>query len=144
MQLENKIIKINKNNSHLLETFIAIAGKSLSTFRYFNQREITVIENHLCTYIIMEEDKPVAYGHLDKEDNIIWLGIAVSETSQGKGFGKNMMNKLIDTAKELKVETIHLSVDEDNETAIKLYNKFGFLFYKSKNNIQFFQKTITQ
>ena len=140
MQLENKIIKINKNNSHLLETFIAIAGKSLSTFRYFNQREITVIENHLCTYIIMEEDKPVAYGHLDKEDNIIWLGIAVSETSQGKGFGKIMLEKLIKFAEENDIPTIRLSVDADNKKAIQLYHKFGFRNIQEKQNIYFLEK----
>lgn len=143
MQQENKIIKINKQNSHLLESFLSTAGNSLTTFRYYKHRTISIIENHICTYLILEQETPVAYGHLDKEADIVWLGIAVSEYAQGKGYGKKMMHALIDAAKEFGIENIQLSVDAENKTAITLYKKFGFVFQKENNQIQFYQKSIS-
>lgn len=142
MQDNNNIISVNKNNINILEQFLSNAGNSLNTFRYYNKRDVSIIEKHVCTYIILEDSIPVGYGHLDKEDDTVWLGIAISEVAKGKGYGKKMIEELISTAEKLKVKKINLSVDSNNDVAIRLYKKYGFEYQKNKDNVKFFQKTI--
>jgi hypothetical protein len=61
----------NPSDLLLLSKFIKSAGNSLETFRYYNTRSLDVIKNHLYTILILKDDFPVAYGHLDKEENRI-------------------------------------------------------------------------
>jgi len=140
----------------LLQQFIDEAGSSLRSFRYFQKRPLEVIKNHLCTFLLMDNDKPAAYGHLDvsdeatvashcgaegsafKTEKTIWLGIAVAEKYRGVGLGAIMMNQLISFAKQQGVREIKLSVDNDNEAAIQLYQKLGFKLVEKKETFGFY------
>lgn len=95
---------------------------SSNTFRYFDNRDFSCIENHLFTVLIYEKDKPVGYGHLDPEDNITWLGIYLLPDYRSKGYGKIIMGILLSHAKN----DIQLTVDKINIGAITLYDNFGF------------------
>lgn len=123
-----KMVEINKENLFLLEHFIDNIGKAAQSFRYFNTRTTGIIKNHLATILLLEENVPVAYGHLDKENDTVWLGICVIPEFQGRGLGKRMMQILVDKAKYLKLKEISLTVDKTNKPAISLYEKFGFEF----------------
>lgn len=144
--MKNKflLLKLDKDYSNIVNNFLLSAGKALLTFRYFNKRDTGVIKNHICTYILLEDNHPVGYGHLERENQIVWLGIAISETAQGKGYGKMMITKLLDTAKKLNLEEVNLSVDFDNENAIQLYLKYGFVLQKKIDKTLFFKKTISE
>jgi len=120
------IVSIKEDNIHLLKDFIENMGTASKSFRYYNSRSIEVIKNHLATLLIVENDKPIAYGHLDTEDNVVWLGVCVLPAFLGKGHGNNMMSELLKTAKKMHVLKIQLTVDKDNKTAISLYEKFNF------------------
>lgn len=110
-----------------LKSFLASCGSSLGTFRYFSSRPLSVIENHLVTLLGFDETRqPVAYGHLDKEDETIWLGICVSEENRGKGYGSLMMQALLDIARKQRVGAVSLTVDATNLGAVRLYEKFDF------------------
>jgi GNAT superfamily N-acetyltransferase len=138
-----RIIKINNNNINLLTDFISNLGESSKTFRYFNTRNVTVIENHLVTIMLTDEEgKPYSYGHLEPFDERIWLGICVTHQYIGKGFGKVILNELIKIAKEKKVEVISLSVDKDNISAINLYEKNNFIRTNEHNSNCFFYQLI--
>jgi GNAT superfamily N-acetyltransferase len=136
------IIPITVKDGILLKDFLSSAGDSLNSFRYFDKRPITVLEQHVCTYLILIEGLPVAYGHLDKEDDIIWLGIAVIEDRQGLGLGKLMMNVLLTGAKLNKISSIQLSVDNNNGPAIQLYQKLGFKIIENKATLSFLKWTL--
>lgn len=123
-------VEIGHSNIYLLERFLAVAGDSLLSFRYFNKRPLSVIENHVSTCLFLENGDPVCYGHLDKEGDIVWLGIAVVEGQTGKGFGQKMMNYLVKKGRELGLPFIQLSVDLENVAAQRLYEKFGFSVLK--------------
>lgn len=121
-----EIVDVTLNNADLLKTFVQNLGTASESFRYFNSRSIEVIKSHLATFLILEENKPVAYGHLDVEDETVWLGICVLPGCQNKGYGKMIMSELVNAGKRLQLSRIKLAVDKSNITAINLYEKFHF------------------
>lgn len=127
------IKEIGNSDYVLLNKFLQNAGESLSSFRYFNTRPTSVIENHLVSAVLMCNSTVVGYGHLDRGSGVIWLGIAVSEMEIGKGFGKLMMSFLVTRANEMNFPVISLTVDKNNIKAIRLYNRFGFLYVRDIN-----------
>ncbi|QQL50835.1 GNAT family N-acetyltransferase [Mucilaginibacter ginkgonis] len=133
--VDRTIKVINSAETTLLDLFIANAGSSLQTFRYFQSRPYTVLNNHITTCLLMEGNEPVGYGHLDKDQgqDTVWLGIAVSEKHKGKGLGKRIMNYLIASAKTNQIAKLKLTVDDTNIAAIHLYQKFGF---KAAGNVK--------
>lgn len=55
------------------------------------------------------------------------LGLGVIRDYRGKGYGKQLLLKTIEHAKEIShLEKIELAVFESNENAIKLYQSIGF------------------
>ncbi|XDD51530.1 GNAT family N-acetyltransferase [Leptospira sp. WS92.C1] len=98
----------------------------MKSFRYFSSRSVSIINHHLLSVILLNEGKPVAYGHLDPEDTKVWLGIAVIEEAVGKGYGRKMMTFLIESAREKNIPVLTLSVDHGNQSAIRLYLNSGF------------------
>lgn len=133
-------VRINSQNRPLVSDFLEQAGTAtLDKFRYYNSRSLEIIDNHIATFIIRHESKSIAYGHLDKEDEIIWLGIAIAENFQGQGLGKLMMTHLLTFARIQKIPTIKLAVDIDNHSAIPLYQKFGFKEIKKTKKVLFME-----
>lgn len=130
--------RISPGEEHLLKAFLEGAGNSLDSFRYFEKRGLAVIKNHLCTWLWLEQGQPVAYGHLDLEDGITWLGIAVQASHRGQGHGKRMMKLLLDSARGSGVQQLKLSVDNKNRTAIKLYEAFGFSMLERNDRFAFY------
>jgi glycosyltransferase involved in cell wall biosynthesis/GNAT superfamily N-acetyltransferase len=132
------IKEIDVKDTPLLNKFLSRAGNSLTSFRYFQKRPKTIIGQHIVTYIIEDNDIPVCYGHLDPENGRVWLGIAVAEDAQGKGYGSMMMDKLISSAREKGLREIFLTVDNGNRIAIKLYKKKGFVRYGMNEKISIY------
>lgn len=54
------------------------------------------------------------------------LNISVDPKFQGKGYGKKLMEHLIEVVAEKNAETIFLEVRPSNQAAVKLYEKLGF------------------
>ena len=128
-----EFLRINHDNIEDLEKFISRIGNSSETFRYYNQRNPRdVVENHMITFLLYDNG-PVGYGHLDKEENNVWLGICIKDDKTGNGYGNIMMEKLVNYYNG----KINLSVDYQNERAINLYKKFSFVEYKKVNGMIF-------
>ncbi|MNQ76076.1 Acetyltransferase (GNAT) family protein [compost metagenome] len=125
---------VDIDNIDVLQEFVKNIGNSVKSFRYFSTRPLTVISNHLVTIVALNNNTPVGYGHLDKEGNVIWLGIAVSENNKGKGIGKLIMNYLIYFADAQIINEICLSVDTENTVAIGMYKKYDFQEFKKLEN----------
>ena len=53
--------------------------------------------------------------------------IAIKREYQSKGFGTKLFEDLIERAQKFEVNALTLEVETDNERAIKLYKKFGFV-----------------
>lgn len=131
--MEYTVVEIKDENYTPIRSFIKHAGSSLESFRYFNKRPLSVIKNHLYTVVFEIDGKAAAYGHLDQEDDVVWLGIAVAQDFKQKGLGIAMMHDLIAKGKQRGVKEIVLSVDKDNAAAIKLYEKLMFEHLRDLN-----------
>lgn len=74
----------------------------------------------------------VMYGLFPKEGQKgrVWLDrYLIDECFQGKGFGSIMLNAVIEhLIKIYHCDEIYLSLYEDNQRALHLYQKFGFQF----------------
>ncbi|MBO0937946.1 GNAT family N-acetyltransferase [Fibrella sp. HMF5335] len=126
---------ISKDNLILLNDFLARLGEGVRSFRYFEKRPLEVVVDHLLAVVLVDETSgPLAYGHLEREDGVLWLGIAVAEEQKGKGIGKLMMHYLINFAREHNEKTINLTVDKSNAVAAHLYESFGFVISDEKHN----------
>ena len=124
-----KFLSVNKNNLHHLKNFIDNMGSSIKTFRYYCARKPEeVISDHIITLLLFDNDC-VGYGHLDMEEDTVWLGICVKQSYQGKGYGKKIMKELVGYYDG----DIHLSVDSDNVGAINLYKIFHFKKIRQKD-----------
>ncbi len=86
------------------------------------------ISNPLANYrVITFEDQVVAYGGFWKIiDEADINNIAVKKEFRGMGFGKMLMNALIEDAKSQNIKAMTLEVRVSNESAIALYKKLGF------------------
>jgi len=137
-----KLITINNNNLKLLYDFTQ--NKLPNTFRYFNSRSINIIKNHIVTIVGIVDELPIAYGHIDNEYNINWLGICVLKEFHGNGYGKKILNYLINYIYSNNISNIQLSVDIDNYIAINLYlkNKFKIQKINKTNYIMTLNKSI--
>lgn len=134
-----ELVKVNKSNRHLITHFLRDAGDSLAKFRYFSKRPVDVLDNHLATYVITEGGNVLCYGHLDREGDTVWLGIAATEKARGKGLGNMMMTALVNEGKNAGLPNIILSVDNDNHPAIALYKKFGFVKTEERDYFSFYR-----
>ncbi len=142
MGVEFSTVEINEKNQDLLIAFLAGLDNEQLSFRYFKNRSIEAIRAHLFTCLLEAEGESVAYGHLDKEADRVWLGIVVKQEFQGKGYAKKIMQVLIDKGKELRLNNITLSVDLNNEKAAGLYQRFGFRVISKNQKHTIYQKEL--
>lgn len=117
--------KIKKEESDL-KIFVSNLGNSSKTFTYFKSRCFDALDNHRLTALGYVKNSPVAYGHLDKDGDTVWLGICVVGSEVGKGYGKKMMEYLTEYADKNKIN-LKLSVHRFNIQAVNLYKKFNFI-----------------
>lgn len=127
------LVDVYSDNTRLIKEFLDGATESIKSFRYFENRPLSIVSNHIKTVIAIYDNQPVGYGHLDKDLNDIWFGIAISDNFKGKGIGKKIMSYLINYADCSEIIELKLSVDINNVIAINMYKKFGFIMDKKLN-----------
>lgn len=114
-----------------IKNLISLNLNLQKTFRYFNSRNSRCFENHYY-HFILNDPEPVGYGHLDYESDKMWLGMCVFDSFVGKGYGKLILNNLIDNKGK---NNLYLTVDKDNYKAINLYLNRGFQIYSQTEKI---------
>lgn len=133
-------LKIDRSNLNFVKKFVDQLGPAAISFRYFNSRPVEITLNHRFSCLLMEGDQPVGYGHLENENDITWLGIAILPSYQHKGYGKKMMEELIKNAIQLDIPEIKLTVDKDNIGALKLYENFHFTIENETSSYYIFKR----
>ena len=94
---------------------------------------------------LFSNDKMVAYFFLWYYTNPIpLLGIGILDEYQGKGFGKKLIQFLIDAARRTNRDGIELTTLPDNHRAYTLYEQVGFRHYADVNNLAGDGRVVTE
>lgn len=128
-----EIIKIDNSNIELLSQFLS--NNLSSHFRYYKKRNVDAINNHLLTIIGLEDNIPIAYGHIDYEDDKHWLGVCILGHRQNRGYGRQIIEHLLNSCIAKKLRELYLTVDVDNYVAKNMYEKFGFKIISRNVNL---------
>jgi len=138
------IKKISINDFHSIEKLLNTNKSFFDDFTYFQTRNKEVINDHIVTLLGFINEVPVAYGHLDYDKDLIWLGIAISKDYRKLGLGKKMMQELINESHVNNLNRIFLSVKNDNFIAKKLYKSFNFKLYKESSDSEYYYLDINK
>ncbi len=88
-----------------------------------------VVENLMAVYMVIEVDERVIgyAGMWTVVDELHITNVAVSKAYQGLGYGKALMDALIDYGRAHGFLHMTLEVRVSNARAIKLYEAYGFI-----------------
>lgn len=90
--------------------------------------ETTISTPHLTQYCVMLEEKPVGMVATNFVQNDVWIiGLGVCPEYQGRGIGKTILFRILAILQESQAEKILIEVASDNEAALHLYQKSGFV-----------------
>ena len=138
----NQLVVHSKPKVGDIKEFINNCEDSLDRFTYFKHRSFEIINSHIATVLISNKSQTIGYGHLEKENNKIWLGIMIKSQSKGKGYGKYLMNYLL-SQYNIIIDSLplYLTVHVSNCQAISLFEKVGFQKqYLINNNMKYMMK----
>lgn len=97
------------------------------------RQRFETVPDHVFPFVALFEDRVVGNLGLSmitraRQRHIATLGMGVSEAFQGRGVGSALMKAALDLADNwLNLHRIQLEVYTDNDAAIALYRKFGFI-----------------
>jgi dTDP-4-amino-4,6-dideoxygalactose transaminase/ribosomal protein S18 acetylase RimI-like enzyme len=103
-------------------------------FTFLNQRPFEELLDPKRFWVVRclpQGENIVGYGHLERfgqleKAHVARLGIIVSSQVRGHGLGKELMNDLLEAARDLGLAKVWLSVHRDNTRAIRLFESVGF------------------
>jgi diamine N-acetyltransferase len=116
------------------KTFVPTVAESLAV------AYIKPWDEALDPYVLYNNNKIIGSFYIsytpNSEDNYWIGGFQIDKEYQGKGYGKRSLNKIIDfiQIKHVKCKIISLTVEKENEQAIRLYESAGFKSQNRMNN----------
>jgi len=127
-----------KDINYIIEGETKAFGRSLGFDMIYSDIKL----NPYAYYFVLEIDNKVR-GYIS-----VWITFEVADIInfyvdkeyQGMGFGKMLLEFIIELCRLSKVQSISLEVRETNEKAISLYEKYGFKF-SHKREQYYFDKT---
>lgn len=135
-----KFIDVNKKSQDFIR-FLENDLRSNSEFTYFLKRSSDCLDNHVITILLIYNGVVAGYGHIDKEDQY-WLGVYVSKNFRSKSLGKKIVYELLRRSKQLRINTIVLSVYKTNLIAKSIYLNFGFSVFDENQKSFFMRKNL--
>ncbi len=125
-----------KSYSHQDVVDLDLLMHELSATSYCNEAILNKVLKDVNThvFVIREEGHIVATASLyvihTLEFTIAGVeSVVVSSCCRGKGYGKDLMNCMIHTAKEMKAHHIHLTSNPNRAAANAMYARLGFERY---------------
>ena len=140
-----RICEADEKESRQILEFTKIVGRESDNLSYGEEGiEIPVEaeERYLKTvresetsafFLAKDEDRIVGMANFDvptsrkRLKHSATIGISVRRSYWGKGVGSLLMKKMIEHGKQIKTKVIYLEVRSDNDRAIALYKKYGFV-----------------
>ncbi|MBW4828448.1 MAG: GNAT family N-acetyltransferase [Clostridiaceae bacterium] len=129
-------VEINNLNETYYNQFIQLHDFIFPNIYVSGKDIVEDINKNRFVFSIIDDNKLIAYSvlRLYKNSKIATAEIiGVDEKYRGKGYGKAILNHLLEFSFQKNViEEIELIVDGDNDTAISLYQSLGFII-KAEN-----------
>ncbi len=72
-------------------------------------------------HVLPQTEHRVGFSHVGT------IGMGLDAAHRGKGLGREMLQSVFDIAGRVGIERVELQVYASNESAVKLYRKFGFV-----------------
>lgn len=136
-----KLLFLKDNKDIFKEKLLNFILQNKSNFfRYFNKRNLDVLNNHIYTCLYLQNNECIGYGHLDKENDKIWLGILVANNQRRKRIGQFIIQDLL----KQYYGNIFLTVDSSNIGAVNLYLKNNFSIIEDKVTYFVMQRNTTE
>ncbi len=109
---------------------------STSSFCNENLMNDALNDSNVHIYVIRDEDHIVATGTLCMKHTLEFAiadieSVVVSSQCRGKGYGKALMQHMIDVAKNMGIHHIQLTSNPKRVAANKLYQDMGFVKYET-------------
>ncbi|PRR78883.1 putative acetyltransferase [Clostridium liquoris] len=86
---------------------------------------------------IMKDNKYMGYGQIIIENNVpIIVNLGILKDYRGKGYGKALINYLLQIVRINKFEKVIINVDWNNKIALEMYKKCGFKIVSEQYNMK--------
>jgi len=129
-------MKIVENKKKYLQDFIRLNEEWIE--KYFEIEQIdkdlaknpySIIKNNGYIFSIIENEKVIGVCALinSTSDTYELARMAISKEHQGKGYGSLLLETCLKKLKSINAKKVTLVSNTKLETAIKLYNKYGFV-----------------
>lgn len=136
--------KVLKIYEEYIETTITFEYE-LPTFEEFKERIEKIKSKY--PYLVAEENGKIigyAYAHEFKERTAYqWgaeLSVYLDKTATGKGVGTKLYNAIIEILKMQGINTVYALITEENDTSVKMHEKYGFKHVATIKNVGFKNK----
>ncbi|MEO8109646.1 MAG: GNAT family N-acetyltransferase [Ginsengibacter sp.] len=112
-------------NLEWLEKFNLVESHDLEILHYPREN---VIDRGGFLFMLLEDDAAIGSAGIFKinDEEYELIKMAVAPEHRGKKFGDMLLGKCISKAKEVQASKIILFSNSNLQTAIRLYEKFGF------------------
>lgn len=85
------------------------------------------IEQGIIWEMLYEKDKPIGYLVCKIEEEKVYISkIYLKAETRGKGYGKLLLNRAIELAKQNEKKSLYLNVNKYNSDSIAFYERNGF------------------
>ena len=130
--------KINLLNISDIDQILKISISIWSNEGNYSDYVIKKVINDKLSYSIKIENEIICFCLINREgeefDEVYIYLVCIKENYINKGSGYKVMKYCINNAKNDGVNKFFLHVSQNNEYAIKLYKKLGFIINKSYKN----------
>lgn len=129
-------LALDKDVDILYDLYMDDVSNPYLTYDHMDKNEFERIYHELLPtktlYVVEADDKVIASYRLipksDRQAHTIYLGgFVVNHSLKGKGLGSKILEHIKNMATTEGVKRIELTVDLENEGAIRLYSKTGFV-----------------
>lgn len=131
MMLFEKITE--QNLDKFISLYNSLLPADLTSFRYFENRGIHHVLKIFSANMVISNNNPIGYFHIDIEEEVAWFGIFIKPSSQGKGYSHLIIEKAQEICRENNIQGLTLSVDRDNHRAISAYRNKCFVTFDNSD-----------
>ncbi len=131
-----RVVDINEKNAYALGYMVTEFRKELSYLRDAQKAvELEEAKEEINSYLkkqypifaVSENGKYLGYAVCKVEDDVVFLeSLFVRKEERRKGYGKMLLERCEEVAKELGNETLYLSVHPNNEVMLRFLKENGY------------------